>query len=398
MSPFFALLARHRVARITSAAIFLYGFAGAATAPYAPVIAIRELGMSDRAYSAVIFAAAVANVLGAIGIGLMADRMGRYRHPLIITGALGVLGYGAVWLSPSVAVFALATLGPLALYHAGGSLIFAKLQSHAADFTPAEAETAGALLRLMISLAWVLVPGAVGLALAGRDSLIPAFLIAAGAAAAGLLLLLRLPPDRRAPEGPRAGMGDLARLADPGLLLRVAAVALISSVLHVNTAVLPLIVTGQAGGGTADIGLIAGYVAALEVVFIFVWMRIGRYLSLGAALAVAMAMYLVYLATLAGAPGMAQVHVGAVLSGVAAAAIISLPIPYLLGLIAGRPGLSAALMAINQFAAAGIGAAVFAAGTAMGGYPAAALLGGGAGLAGGLLLFALGGARVRRFA
>ena len=78
---------------------------------------------------------------------------------------------------------------------------------------------------------------------------------------------------------------------------------------------------------------------------------------------------------------MARVHAASVLGGIAAAAIITLPIPYLLGLIAGRPGLSASLMAVNQFLGAGIGAAVFAAGTALGGYPAAAALAGAAGLA-----------------
>ena len=57
------------------------------------------------------------------------------------------------------------------------------------------------------------------------------------------------------------------------------------------------------------------------------------------------------------AHGMARVHAASVLGGIAAAALITLPIPYLLGLIAGRPGLSASLMAVNQFLGAGIGAA-----------------------------------------
>ena len=90
---------------------------------------------------------------------------------------------------------------------------------------------------------------------------------------------------------------------------------------------------------------------------------------------------------------MARVHAASVLAGIAAAAIITLPIPYLLGLIPGRPGLSASLMALNQFLAAGIGAAIFAGGTALGGYPAAAALAGAAGLLGGLLLLTLDGWR-----
>lgn len=398
MSPFLALLRRHPVARTCSAAILLYGFAGAATGPYLPVVAIRELGMSNRAYSAAIFAAAVASVLASIGLGLIADRRATYRRPMMIGTAIGAAGYAAVWLWPSPGVLAAVMIGPLAAYNAAGSLIFAKLRSHAADFTAQEAETAGALLRMMISVAWVLVPGAVGLALSGAPSLLPAFALAAGAAGAGLALIaLRLPADRPGGTGPApAGPRDLLRLVTPGLALRILGVALVSSVLHVNAAVLPLIVTGQAGGDVADVGVIAGYVALLEVVFIFVWARFSRHLSMGAALVLAMALYLAYLATLAAAPGMGAVHAASVLGGIAAAAIISLPIPYLLDLIEGRPGLSAALLAVNQFVAAGIGAGLFAIGTAIGGYPAAAVLGGVAGLAGAVLLLGIAGWRLRR--
>ncbi|MCB1404665.1 MAG: hypothetical protein KDJ81_18665, partial [Rhodobacteraceae bacterium] len=76
-----------------------------------------------------------------------------------------------------------------------------------------------------------------------------------------------------------------------------------------------------------------------------------------------------------------------------AAAIITLPIPYLLGLIAGRPGLSASLIAVNHFVGAGIGAGIFALGTALGGYQGAAILAGLAGVLGGLLLLVLDGWR-----
>jgi hypothetical protein len=111
------------------------------------------------------------------------------------------------------------------------------------------------------------------------------------------------------------------------------------------------------------------------------------------ALAISLGLYLVYLIGIGTAQSMAQIYASSVIGGIAAAALITLPIPYLLGLIAGRPGLSASLMAINQFLGAGIGAAVFAAGTAIGGYPASAALAGLAGLVGGGLVLALDGRR-----
>ncbi len=395
LMAFLAILRRHPVARAGAAGIFLFGFAGAATGPYLPVVAIRELGMSDSVYSLLIFAASVANVLASIAIGLLADRSASYRLPILATTAAGAAGFAAVWLAPSATMLAVAAVGPLAAYAASNALIFAKVRSHAAEFTPAEADEVSSLLRMMISLAWVLVPGIVGLALAGRASLFPAFAIAAAIALVGLVVMaVGLPADRVRPAGTaRAGLGDLRAFAGSGLLLRVAGVALASSVLHVNGAVLPLIVTGRAGGTVTDVGVIVGYVALLEVIFIFVWARICRSVAMPVALAAAMVLYFAYLATLGTARGMTQVHVASVLGGIAAAAIITLPIPYLLGLIAGRPGLSASLIAVNQFAGAGIGAAIFAAGSAIGGYPAAALIAGTAGLAGGALILGLDGRR-----
>ena len=278
MSAFLAILRRHPVARAGAAGLFLFGFAGAAVSPFLPVVAIRELGMPDAAYSRLIFAAAVANVLASVAIGLFADRRAGYRRPLLAATALGAAGYATVWLLPSALTLALVLVGPLAAYNASNALIFAKVRSHAPEFTPAEAHDVGALLRLMISLAWILMPGATGLLLAGRATLLPAFLVAALLAGTGFAVLAAgLPPDRARPaDGPRAGLADLRAFADPGLLLRVTALALASSTLHVNAAVLPLIVTGRAGGTVADVGVIVGYVALLEVVFIFVWAHVAR--------------------------------------------------------------------------------------------------------------------------
>jgi predicted MFS family arabinose efflux permease len=70
------------------------------------------------------------------------------------------------------------------------------------------------------------------------------------------------------------------------------------------------------------------------------------------------------------------------LAGIGAAAIISFPITYLQDLIADRPGLGSALISVNIFASAGIGALVFAAGTYVTGYPGTAILSAVTGLAG----------------
>ncbi|MFT4150640.1 MAG: hypothetical protein QM656_10635 [Paracoccaceae bacterium] len=418
MRSHLTILSRHRVVRASAAAIFFYGIAGAATSPYQAVLGIRELGLSDRAYAAIALCAAVANVVLSIAFGLIADRFRSYRRPLLFVASFGVLGYGAIWAFPSATVFALATVGPLALFHATNSMLFANVRAQMDAFDPDEARVVNALMRMMISLSWVLVPGAVGLALQGQDSMIGAWAIAAVLAGCVVTIVaLWLEPDHGRPraarpveEVPQGGTGTatvaptagrpdrpaqvrvarplagLAQVMAPGIGLRVLGIALISQVLHVNATVLPLILTGQAGGQPDDIGLIVGMVAALEVVFMFFWAHVTRHIHLTTALLVTAALYLAYLLGLAFALAPWQVYAASMVAGLAAAGIISLPISYLLDLIRDRPGLSASLIAVNMFAGGAIGAGIFALGTSVGGYPAAAILSGIAGIAGAGLL------------
>ncbi|MEO5613732.1 MAG: MFS transporter, partial [Cypionkella sp.] len=271
MGPWLDILRRHRVVRASAAAIFLYGFAGAATSPYQSMIAIRELGMSDRGYAALALASSLAYVVMAIGVGMTSDRLQSYRRPLIFVSIFGILGYGLIWALPSVPTFALATLGPLALFHAMNSMLFGNVRAHSARFDAEEAQISNALMRIMISLSWVVMPGVVGLMLSGQRSMIAAYLIAA-LVAAGILLTVTFwlepdaqplpplpevmpdplpdtlsetglaPPPQPPARASYAALQDIRLILDHGLLARVLGVALISQMLHVNSVVLPLIV------------------------------------------------------------------------------------------------------------------------------------------------------------
>ncbi|WP_283176666.1 hypothetical protein [Gemmobacter sp. 24YEA27] len=116
-------------------------------------------------------------------------------------------------------------------------------------------------------------------------------------------------------------------------------------------------------------------------------------MALVPALAITAALYLVYLTALAFAGAVWQIWVASLIAGFAAAGIISLPISYLLDMIWDRPGLSASLIAVNMFLGGAFGAAVFAFGTWIGGYPAASILSGVAGVLGAGLLLGLEGRR-----
>lgn len=386
--------------RACSVAIFFFGFAGAATAPYQSVVAIRELGLSDAAFSAVTLLAAMLNVVASIILGVLADRDSGYRKLLMWLAACGMVGFGAIFLIRTPWAFVLAVLVPLSVYGGLYSLLFAAGRVFSQHLPRPEQASVSSALRGLISVAWILVPGLVGLALSRSDTLLPAYLIA-GLAALGVLVVIRF-------LMPRGGGGDattrpprMSILAAFGLLLRlpialrVLAAALVTATLHVNSAVMPLIVTGQAGGVPGDVGVIVGLVAAIEVAFILVWARVLKTLSIVAALGIGVGLYVVYLLWLAHAQSPASVLAASCIGGIGAAAIITLPLGYLQELISDRPGLSSSLLSINMFLAGALAAGLFALGTSIGHYPTVALMGAAAGALGGLGLLALEGFRLR---
>ena len=114
-------------------AIFTFGFAGATTSPYQSVVGIRELGLSNALYSALIFAAATVNVVVSILLGNLADRLGEYRTMMLIAAIFGVAGYGAIYLIPTEQVFVLSALLILPVYSSLSSLLFANVRAATGD-------------------------------------------------------------------------------------------------------------------------------------------------------------------------------------------------------------------------------------------------------------------------
>lgn len=386
--------------RISALAIFLFGTTGAATSPYQSLIGIQELGLSDSGYATLMFAAAVINVTASVMMGILADRMGDYRRSIVIVSVFGVAGFGIVYVAASAPAFVMSKLLFIPIFGALNSLIFANVRASSEGLSAARLVAINSTMRATISLSWVLMPGLVGIMLAGASSMLPAYLVATAAALACLVITAVWLPV--APPRTRAGSEDryrflasLFEIIEPRVALRVLAIALICSMLHVSDAVRPLIVTGQAGGTVSDLGIIVGIVAALEILFILVWGRAERFLKPVRALALGAGLYTVYLVLQGLATEVWHVYAQTLLSGIAAAAIISLPITYLQDLIADRPGLGSSLIAVNIFLSAGLSALIFAIGTHLGSYATVSVLGAVVGCAGIVLLLLLDGRKVR---
>lgn len=388
---------RNPVIRVSMLAIFTFGFAGATTSPYQSVVGIRELGLSNALYSALIFAAATVNVVVSILLGNLADRLGEYRTMMLIAAIFGIAGYGAIYLIPTEQVFVLSALLILPVYSSLSSLLFANVRAATGDMNRSDIATVNSGVRAMISLSWVLVPGLTGILLSGSPTMLPAYLFACISCVVCLALIgLFLPRQSGTDHAATHHLSYLAALGQvvsPKILSRVIAIALISSTLHVNGAILPLVVTGAAHGTVADVGVLVGIVAFLEVIFIILWSRLLRVISQLTALAAGTIIYTVYLVLLALASAPWQVYALTLISGIGAAALISVPITYLQDLIAERPGLGSALISVNIFLSAGLSALLFAAGTALTTYSGTAFVGAISGMAGLALLLFLDGRR-----
>ncbi|WP_180899573.1 MFS transporter [Martelella soudanensis] len=392
MPDTFSLILKNPAIRISSAGIFFFGTAGAATSPYLSVIGIQELGMSDRAYALVMALGALISVAASVLIGNLTDRLGSYRLTLVLCGMAGVAGFAGVYFLPSIASFALAKVMFIPLFTALYPLLFANVRTETANRPSAEVASINSGVRAVLSLSWVLVPGVVGVALAESRDMLPAFLFAGIAALVCVLLFTfgMAKPDKALRVRPTEPFfRAFSAFSGSGLWLRLLAVSLITAMLHMNAAVLPLIVTDQAGGAVADVGVLVGIVAALEIVFIIGWGYAERYVPQLAIFVIGTVIYALYLFLLGHITAVWQAYALTGIAGLGAAAIISIPVTYLQNLIAHKAGLAASLISVNMFASAGIAAAQFALGTRVTDYAGTAILSAAAGFAGGLLVFYL---------
>jgi MFS transporter, SET family, sugar efflux transporter len=388
-----SLVFRHAPIRVSAIAIFFFGFTGAATSPYMSLIGIKELGLSDALYSVLSFAAAVVNVSAAVTAGIVADRLGHFRSPMILAALFGIVGFGLVYLVPTQLMFCVAALVFIPIFGAINSLIFANVKAVSVGMPVRELIAVNSAIRAVLSASWVLVPGIVGALLAGGPSMLPAFLLASLAGCVCLLLFIfgidRNPPPQEEGRVHSSFFRSVLQIGSGSVLTRLLAVALISAMLHMNGTVLPLILTGKAGGTPADVGVIVGIVAFLEIIFILFWGWVEARTSTVLTMSIAATIYCAYLVFLGLADDPMDVYILTLISGLGAAGIIAIPITYLQNLISDRAGLGSSLIAVNIFVSGGLSSLMFALGTAISDYAGTAILSAVAGLAGVVLLWIL---------
>jgi hypothetical protein len=364
---------------ILSLMIFAQGSAFGATIPYLSVTAIGTLGMSDQAYSLLVLVSSVSAVTISVSLGILSDMLGDRRLMLIAMSALGVVGYGAIYLFPSVPVFLGATSLVVPFFYATSSLLFASARLETGDIEPTEAASINATLRAVVSAAWVLTPAGLGLALGGSGSMIAAWGLASLFCLFILVCaaLILKPSPARAPGGASGpGFGTaLKELTAPAMLVRMVSVAAITSTLRLSGTIWPLILTLQLGGKTADVGLIAGMTALIEIPFMLMWAHLLKKHSIIGIIVTAALGYGGYMVALNFASAPWHIYALALPGAAFAAALLAIPLNYFQDLFPGRPGLGTAFLPINSFLGNGLNAGAFALGSHFFGYSGTAWLG-----------------------
>lgn len=365
---------------ILSIMIFVQGCAYGATLPYLGVTAIGALGMSDQAYSALTVVASIMTVTISVSLGILSDGMADRRRMIALLAVAGTIGYGAIFLFPSIPVFVLATVLVIPFAQAVHSLLFASARIETAALSPRDAAAVNTVVRSFMSASWVVMPAILGLLLARSANMIGAW---GAAAICTLLIAVASPVLLSPPTEPTKATGTngiafqeaLRELVRADMLIRMIAMAAVTGTTRLATMIWPLILTLELGGSTRDVGFIAALIALIEIPFMLIAASLLKRVSLLALIIVSALLYGLHMVGFAFATAPWHFYALAVPGAATAAALLSLPITYFQDLFPTRPGLGTAFMPINSFLGNAVSAGTFALGAHVFGYSGTAWLG-----------------------
>jgi len=371
--------------RVPTITLFVSGLTYASTLPYQSIIGISELGLTDHVYSVLIFLAAAINVTASVLLGILSDRLGDRRPLVLALTVSGMIGFGSIYVFRNVPVFIAAVLLAIPVSNSLFSILFGSIRATTNGLSHREAISITTTVRAIYSGSWALMPGLVGLYLARSSSMLPAYAVATAASLTCFFLYFFFVP--KAPRGAARSLpkedgfvASLGRIMEPGILLRVGAMSLVSGTQRLSTTLSPLITTHAAHGTVVDVGLTACGVAFLEMPFMLFWAMAQKRFRNVHVLSVGTLIYSAYLVLVSFATARWQIYALVGINAFGAAAVLSVPISYLQDLIADKPGLGSSLLAVNMFLSGGVAALLFALGTAITDYSGTALVGAACGI------------------
>lgn len=401
MPSSFSSIIRDSRIRIPTVTLVALAFTYASTVPYQSIIGISELGMSDGAYSALVFFAAVVNVAISLTLGIWSDRLTERRPLVLALSIAGIIGFGSIAVIHSPAIFIFSVLFLVPMSNSTYSLLFASVRARTNQLARSEAVAITSTVRALYSGSWAVAPGLVGLALVTSPSMRPAYGVAAVASLICFCLYFFFAPGngpvRETIPNQPGFFASLKQVFAPDVFIRVFVMSLLLGLQRLNGMVSPLIVVHSIGGSVVDVGFLSGLTAFLEMPFMMMWGLVQRRFHTVHVLALGTVLYCLYLVLLGFATAPWQLYALLGLNACGAAAILSLPITYLQDLIADRPGLGSSLISLNTFIGIGVAAGVFALGTAVTDYSGTAFVGAAVGIVAiVILLYLESGSRMRQ--
>ncbi|MEP5152167.1 MFS transporter [Planktotalea sp.] len=388
-----------RLLRLAFLCITLMGIAVAAINPFQSVIGIERLGFSPSAYALITTLGALFSVAASVYVGVYTDQTGKYRSVLAGCNLIGTLGAACVFFLPSKATFILAHM---VLFPVGATTFtqyFAMASLAANNNAKLDKDLSLSLVRAAFAGAFGLTPPLLAVAVAGGMELMSVYGVAAGVNAFVLFLVLRTWPKEQTSLNQKSGIGfveSLKELARGSVLIRLVLIAVIVGVNGLNNILLGLLILNNLGGTASDLGLFAGGVALMEVpVMIGAAVALKRVSSSGL-IFVGCIVYCCFLAAFSSLPNMGSAWGMIVPAGIGAGILLSVTVGYIQDLVASRPGAGSSLVSVSHFGGAMFASGMFAFGAVFTDYQGTAVIGSVIGLAAGITLFVMDGARFRR--
>lgn len=386
-----APIARSPALRLAAVAMLLLGIQNASIGPYASLIAIETIGLSESAFALVLTIGAIVAVVSAVVFGVLGDQYGWRRGIALVTAGAGFAGLAVMVLAPSAWALILchALLLPL------GSSLYGQMFALTRLASPQERgrETIQGTIRAAMSISFMLMLLFWTFALgAGMDVM---WTFTAAALAAAILLAftaLQWPrggqPDFQDHPTGQSMMDSLRELARPAVALRLAILGTINSSFMLYFILIGLVFDASASRDASDVALYVGMVAGWEVPLLILLPRLLAYVPRSVLIAIGAGLYGLHVLLMPIWVDTAWLWAGTLIAGLGGTAFIGLTIGYYQDLLTGKPGAAGAMLAVQKLVADLLGAAAFAFGMAVGGLQTVALIGFGLTSCGAVLLWA----------
>ncbi|WP_299768095.1 MFS transporter [uncultured Tateyamaria sp.] len=382
-----------RLLQVALVGLILMGVGAATVGPFQSIIGIEEIGFSDAAYALIVTGGAFFSVVASILVGIYTDQTGRFREALLAALAVGAVAGLLMFFVPSKIAFLLVHV---VLFPVGATAFtqYFAISVVAANENPKlDRSYVATLPRATFSGAFALTPVVWGYALVKGVDVLAAYAVVAFANVLALAAVLTLwRRDHTVSQTVKSGKGllaSLSELTEPGLLLRMVLICVISATNGLYNILLGLLILNNLGGVESDVAVFAGLVAFIEIPVMMLTVRFLRVASASFLILIGVVIYGGFLAVLGLMPSIGFAWWLVLPAGIGAGIILSIPIGYVQNLVADRAGAGSSLLSVNHFGGAIIASAIFAVGTSVTDYQGVAMIGAVIAIASSALLFVL---------